>query len=274
MTTLEFNNLASALLPAVLEAGALQLKLFRAGGDVERKADGSPVTAADQRSELILTRALNTIAPGVPVIAEEAVAAGRRDSPGDTYFLVDPLDGTRQFIEGVPEFTINIGLIENRRPVFGLIYAPALSAFFVTRGGGGAVSATIAPDQTPSSLTGLDLVAIRTREAPESGPEAYVSRSHEKPENQAFLAGHGVSRQHQVGSSLKFCLIARGDGDLYARLGQTCQWDTAAGQAILEVAGGAVLTLDGRRLEYGNETGTWNNPHFVAWGRRPADGAG
>ena len=264
---LDHTALAEALLPAVLAAGRLEMGYFAGDVAVERKADRSPVTAADREAEAILVEALHAAAPGVPVVAEEASAGGRTPAAADVFFLVDPLDGTREFVARRPEFTINIGLVAHGRPVFGLVYSPASSDFFVTLAPGRAASARIAPDAPVSSLAACALVPLATREPDPSCLVAIESRSTRNAATERFLEDLGVRRTLTSGSSVKFCVIARGDADLYPRLGETSEWDTAAGQAILEAAGGAVRTLDGAPLVYGKAARAYTNPHFVAWGR-------
>lgn len=263
------RRLVDALLPAVLAAGRIEMRHFAAGVEVQTKADTTPVTVADHEAEAVLTEALLKVSPGVPVIAEEAVAAGRVPAIVDAFFLVDPLDGTRAFIKNSPEFTINIGLVEAQRPVFGIIYVPALEQLFVTLGPGEAVEARIAPDAQVAGLAECELTPLRTREPDPNALIAFASRSHASDTTEAFLKRLPIAEKRKASSSLKFCLIARGEADLYARLGQTSEWDTAAGHAILEAAGGSVTTVDGGPLRYGKTDKSFANPHFVAWAREP-----
>ena len=263
----EHAALVDALLPAVLEAGRLQMHYFHRGVSVARKADESPVTAADQESEVVLGLALSRVAPGIPVVAEEAASAGQMPALGDRFFLVDPLDGTREFIEGRKEFTINIGLVAGGRPVMGIVYAPALSRLYATVGAGRAVAGDIAPDTSALSLAAAGARAILTREADPKALVALASRSHLNTETRDWLARFEVTEYKQAGSSLKFCVIAAGEADVYPRLGPTCEWDTAAGHAVLSAAGGRVTMLDGRPLPYGKKAERFLNPSFIAWGR-------
>jgi 3'(2'), 5'-bisphosphate nucleotidase len=235
--------------------------------DVDRKADSSPVTAADRESEAILIEALAKAAPGIPVVAEESVASGSIPMVGDAFFLVDPLDGTREFINKCGEFTINVGLIEAGRPVFGLVYAPALGELFATIGPGRAVMTEVAPDAPARALTDYTLRPLLARIPDAAALVAVESRSHRNAKTEAYLARFAVQDSRRCGSSLKFCLIAKGEADFYPRLGETSEWDTAAGQAILEAAGGTVVMLDGAPLRYGKSGSGFLNPHFVAWGR-------
>ncbi len=267
MKAADCRHLVEGLLPAVLSAGRIEMRHFVAGVAVETKADTTPVTIADHEAEEALLEGLQRVAPGVPVIAEEEVAAGRMPQIKNAFFLVDPLDGTRAFIKRSPEFTINIGLIEGDRPVFGIIYAPALELLFATLGPDEAVETRIAPDATELRLDACQLTPLHTRAPDPEALVAFASRSHATQDTDAFLARLPIAETRKASSSLKFCLIARGEADVYARLGQTSEWDTAAGQAILAAAGGSVTTVDGAPLRYGKRDGGFANPHFVAWGR-------
>jgi 3'(2'), 5'-bisphosphate nucleotidase len=265
----EYRPLVEALLPAVLAAGRIEMAHFAAGVEVETKADATPVTIADHEAEEVLTEGLHRAAPGVSVIAEEAVAAGRVPVTGDAFFLVDPLDGTRAFIKGSPEFTINIGLVVDRKPVFGIIYAPALDQFFATLGPEESIEAKISTQDKGFDLSRCVTTRLQTREPNPQALVAFASRSHASQTTDEFLQQLPIAEKRKASSSLKFCLIARGEADLYARLGQTSEWDTAAGQAILAAAGGSVATLDGQPLTYGKRGAGYANPHFIAWARQP-----
>jgi 3'(2'), 5'-bisphosphate nucleotidase len=258
--------LADALLPVALAAGRIQMGYFRAGAAVQTKADTTPVTVADQESEALILAALAQLAPGVPVIAEEAMAAGQMPDIGDTFFLVDPLDGTREFIAGRGEFTVNIALVRGTLPVFGLVYAPVTHELFVTTGPATAVRATVAPEAAAATLAGLGVNTIRVRRADPERVVVMASRSHMTPETEAFLSRFKVAERRAAGSSLKFCLVAAGEADLYPRAGRTSEWDTAAGQAVLAAAGGKVTTFDGEVLRYGKAAERFRNPDYVAWG--------
>lgn len=269
MQAREFRRLAEGLLQAVLAAGRVQMRHLREGVTVERKSDDSPVTAADRESERLLLEALERVAPGVPVIAEEAVTAGRIPAIGARFFLVDPLDGTKGFVRGRSEFTVNIGLIQDHVPSFGVVYAPALDDFYVTLGPEEAANARLAPDAPVRSLADCGLRPIHTR-APRPGHlKALTSTSHQSPETERLLDRYGVAERQAVSSSLKFGLIARGEADVYPRMGPTCEWDTAAGQAVLTAAGGIMTRLDGAPMRYGNVEAGFVNPSFIAWARAP-----
>ncbi len=265
--------LADAVLPAVIAAARVQMHHFRSGTAVMTKSDASPVTVADQQSEALIVAALEAIAPAVPVIAEEAAAAGQLPdlaaSSRREFFLVDPLDGTREFIADRPEFTINIALVCDGVTRFGIIYAPALGVLYATLGDDQAIETTLLPSSTVTRFADLAPTPMRTRIAPTAGLVAVASRSHGTSGTDAFLGQYKVQRRMTAGSSLKFGVIAKGEADIYPRLGPTCEWDTAAGHAILSAAGGSVTTLDGAPLRYGNSAAKYLNPDFVAWGRHP-----
>ena len=268
MRTFDYQHLTDALLPAVLHAGRTEMHYFRAGVAVEAKEDRTPVTVADREAEAILLEALARVAPGVAVVAEEAAAAGNIPPLAAQFFLVDALDGTHLFIRGKPEFSINIGLVENGRPVFGLIYVPPTGDLYVTRFAGEAQQATILPDAAPQSHLGLDNARLATRQPDRANLVAYNSRA-SGGASTGFLEALDVRFARPLGSSIKFCKIAAGEGDLYARFGATSEWDTAAGDAILRAAGGCVTTVDGAPLSYGKADASYRNPHFIAWGREP-----
>jgi len=269
MQASEIRRLAEGLLSVALAAARAQMAHFGTGMAVERKADQSPVTAADRQSEEIILAGLARVAPGVPVIAEEEVAAGRIPDIAGPFFLVDPLDGTKGFIKGRPEFTINIGLIEARAPVFGLLYAPALADFYVTLAPNEAVNARLEPGSDVRNLADCDLRTMRTRVPDPHALMALTSQSHLNRATESFLAGYNVIERRALASSLKFGLIAKGEADVYPRVGPTCEWDTAAGHAVLAAAGGTVTGIDGAPLLYGNAERGFENPDFVAWGRGP-----
>lgn len=214
------------------------------------KADASPLTAADLAADEIIWAGLARLNPGVPVVTEE-----RATTHGDVagrFILVDPLDGTKEFLSGNGQFTVNIALIEDGRPVAGVVFAPALGRMFSGAAGSGAHE-TDAAGTRP----------IRVRAAP-AQRVAVASRSHRSPETDAFLDAQGITDCVSAGSSLKFCLVAAGEADVYPRFGPTMEWDTAAGQAVLEAAGGSVLTPDGAPFCYGKPG--MRNGDFIAYG--------
>jgi 3'(2'), 5'-bisphosphate nucleotidase len=250
----------------VSEAGKI-IMAVQAAADVgaRRKPDGSPVCHADVEAEqLILTR-LAAILPGVAVIAEESFAPDRDEPVPERFLLVDPLDGTREFLAGHSDFTVNIALIEAGDPIVGAICAPALNQVYV--GGATAFRADPAPDGALPAADAMQVIS--TSAVAGAGLRALASRSHMNPQTEHWLAQRPVSQLERAGSSLKFCLIARGDADVYPRIAPTMEWDTAAGHAILNAAGGSVLGLDGSPLRYGKRDAGFKNEGFVAWGRQP-----
>jgi 3'(2'), 5'-bisphosphate nucleotidase len=259
-------DLVWRLLPSVLEAGALEMRYYREGVAVQEKADASPVTLADQEAEEVLLAALAREAPGIPVVAEESVAAGRIPTVGSRFFLVDPLDGTKEFINKRDEFTVNVALVEDGVPVLGIVYVPALADLYVTLGRTSAARARLAPDARPASLDACGLQRISVRSPDMNGLVAVASRSHMTPETEAFLSGYRIAQRRDSGSSLKFCAVARGEADIYPRLAPTMEWDTAAGDAVLRAAGGCVTAPDGSPFRYGKADAGFRNGHFVAWG--------
>ncbi|MEO6113399.1 MAG: 3'(2'),5'-bisphosphate nucleotidase CysQ [Sphingomicrobium sp.] len=233
-------KLLDALAVAARDAGAEILKLVAAGFEVETKGDLSPVTLCDLAAERIILDALERAAPGVPVIAEEEVAAGRIPAHGDIYFLVDPLDGTKEFVAGGDDYTVNIGLIVDGAPRLGVVYAPATGRLH-----GGIVGEGAWLDE------GQGRVAIHTRPLGEAR-DAVASKSHFNQATADYLdQAIGACGHVSIGSSLKFCIVAEGCADIYARLSPTSEWDTAAGHAVLLAAGGRVDGLDGTPLHYG-----------------------
>jgi 3'(2'), 5'-bisphosphate nucleotidase len=233
-------------------AGEAVLEVYRGPFDVRRKDDTSPVTQADERAECIIVQGLERLAPQVPVVAEEAVAAGRIPPIGDCFWLVDPLDGTKEFIGRNGEFTVNIALVRDGQPALGVVLAPALGRLFAGEPGVGAWLEDVRGRR-----------AIACRALPAEGATVLVSRSHgDAAALDAFLAGRRVARRVMAGSSLKLCLLAAGEADLYPRLGRTMEWDTAAGHAVLQAAGGSICDLQGQPLRYGKPG--FENPHFVA----------
>jgi 3'(2'), 5'-bisphosphate nucleotidase len=267
MQAAEMKELAERLLGVALEAAQVLMAHFAAGVTAETKADRSPVTVADRQSEDIILAGLERAAPGVPVVSEEAASAGHIPSTGDSFFLVDPVDGTKSFIRGSPEFTINIALVSARRPVFGLLYAPAIPDFYVTTGPAEACAARLAPSAEIRSLADCNLELLRTRVPDPNAIGALTSHAHLNARTRQFLDRLRVQERRAVSSSLKFGLLARGEADLYPRLGQTSEWDTAAGHAVLVAAGGMVTTLDETPLLYAKPG--FLNSDFVAWGRTP-----
>lgn len=248
----------SALLPdlthMIQQAGRCILSIYAGDHEVTQKSDDSPVTAADLAAEKIILEGLNALTPNIPVIAEEAANAGQIPAIGTYFWLVDPLDGTKEFIQKNGEFTVNIALIEDGKPVLGLVLAPALDELYGGVAGKGAW-------MTKNGVT----TPISARTPPEQGLTVVSSRSHgDEAALAQFLNGRKVAGQKTAGSSLKLCLIAKGQADLYPRLGRTMEWDIAAGHAVLSASGGEVLTLQHEPLRYGKPG--LDNPHFYARG--------
>ena len=244
------------------QAGATIDRYYHEGFAVRMKSDESPVTDADEAAEAIILPILRTLLPDVPIVSEESGLQGRGvDFTRDRFWAVDPLDGTKEFIRRSDEFTVNIALIENGRPILGVVHAPALDVTYAAAGPGTA------------RMQRLNQVArpIAVRQPPADGLLALASRSHDSSaELRDFLARYPVKERRRMGSSLKFCCIAAGDADLYVRLGPTSEWDTAAGQAVLEAAGGAVTFTDGKPFTYGKPK--FLNPSFIAQGFAPVAG--
>lgn len=253
------EELVTRLLEVARGAGAIIMRHYTGAVAVRTKSDRSPVTAADEQAEEFILPLLHEIAPALPVLAEESAAAGRLpDLSSGTFFLVDPLDGTREFLDRNGEFTVNIALVEKGRPVAGVVFAPAAGRMFF-----GWDTAAFEQDgpQAPAH-------PIHTRLPVRGAMRAVASRSHRDAGTDLFLARHGVSDIVSAGSSLKFCLLAAGEADLYPRMGPTMEWDTAAGHAVLLAAGGRVTLEDERTaLAYGKAGSGYRNPNFIAWGR-------
>lgn len=248
-----------------LAAGRKVMAVFHAGCAVERKDDASPVTEADRASEIVILEGLRAVLPHIPCVAEEEAAAGILPGElGTAFFLVDPLDGTKEFVNRKTDFTVNIALVRDGVPEIGVVFAPCSRRFFSGRPGRAELL----------ELDEHDGIVSRRRIAAREGitPLTIVaSRSHRTPETDAFIRTVEAAEIVSVGSSLKFCLLAVGEADLYPRFGRTMEWDTAAGDAILRAAGGETVTLDGRPLVYGKRGQPTDvdfaNPSFIARGR-------
>jgi 3'(2'), 5'-bisphosphate nucleotidase len=254
--------LLQSLIYTAQRAGGAIMAVYATDFAVQSKADESPVTVADEAAEKMILADLAAIAPGVPVVAEEAVAAGKVPVIAERFFLVDPLDGTKEFISHRDEFTVNVALIEAGEPVLGVVFAPARHELFwgdVRAGKAGRIDAD--PDGTMPSLGN----AIAVRQPPARGLTAVASRSHRTPETDAFLSNYLIGEFRSIGSSLKFCLVAAGEADIYPRIGTTMEWDTAAGHAVLIAAGGSVTGLEGEPFSYGKPG--FRNGNFVARGK-------
>lgn len=246
-----------------LAAGVEIMAVYGTEFAVARKADNSAVTEADTRAEAVILEGLHRLSPAVPVVAEEQCAAGHYPEIGSQFYLVDPLDGTREFIARNGEFTVNIALVAQGVPIAGVVYAPALGRLYSGAAGAGAFRRDFAAAGTASR-------PIAVRPAPEAGLSAVGSRSHGSAETERWLSAFPVTDFVSAGSSLKFGLVAEGIADVYPRFGRTMEWDTAAGDAVLRAAGGIVLGPDGAPLVYGKASqphdAPYANPSFIAYG--------
>src|SRR5665213_1364762 len=234
-------------------AGTVVMRHYQAGCDTRIKADRSPVTDADEEAEKLILAELAAAFPNVPVVAEEEAAAGRIAKAGSRFFLVDPVDGTKEFVKRGGEFTVNIGEVTDGEPVSGVVFAPAIGRLFVGAVGEGAFE-----------LSAGETSRIAARAPAADGLVAVSSRSHPDAKTDALLKSLTIKGQTNAGSSLKFCLVAAGEADIYPRAGQTMEWDTAAGHAVLRAAGGKVTSWDGTPFHYG-KPGFHNGP-FIARG--------
>jgi 3'(2'), 5'-bisphosphate nucleotidase len=253
----DLDRLLAVSLEAARHAGAAIMEVYAGDFAIRRKDDASPVTLADHRAEAIICPALRAAAPGIPVVAEEECEAqGVPKVAADRFWLVDPLDGTKEFISRNGEFTVNIALVEHGIPVLGIVLVPITG---VAYSGAGPGTARRWRDTTsPAEL-------IAARPVPPQGLTVVHSRSHESSAAlDAYLADKRVAEKRVSGSSVKFCLLASGEADLYPRFGPTMEWDTAAGHAVLLAAGGSVATHEGTQLTYGKPG--FRNPGFIARG--------
>lgn len=253
-------NLDDKLLPEIIalaqRAGTAILRVYATDFEHDTKADRSPVTAADLAAEEIIEAELTKLAPDIPLVAEEAASQGRLpDVSNGRFWLVDPLDGTREFLSRNDEFTVNIALVVDAVPVLGVVHAPALA---LTYTGAREFGATRIRNGRPPE-------PVIVRPAPQVGVTIVASRRHGDPEAiDRLLRGHPVADRKTAGSSLKFCLVASGEADIYPRFGRTMEWDTAAGHAVLVAAGGQVTDAQGAPLAYGKPG--FENPPFIGWG--------
>ncbi|MBB4199957.1 3'(2'),5'-bisphosphate nucleotidase [Rhodoblastus sphagnicola] len=259
----DLSGVVDVFVEAALAAGAAILQFWRKGAPVRSKADGSPVTQADLAANSVILERLSRALPAIPVVSEEAEqpAAARG---ADAFILVDPLDGTKEFIHGTEEFTVNIALIHLGKPICGVVFAPAMGRIWTgcatrARSGALAIGAT-----DPATIAWSE---IGCRAAPEK-PVAVVSRSHLDQETKDWLARNKCGGAAPSGSSIKFCLVAEGAADVYPRFGRTMEWDTAAGDAVLRAAGGRTETIEGAAFIYGKGEDGYANPGFVAKGAR------
>ena len=264
--TLDFDAIAEIFAELTLEAAVAVMGVYATDPHARRKADESFVCDADERAEEIILAGLAARVPGIPVIAEEAASRGEKPCCGRAFILVDPVDGTREFLRRNGEFTVNIALIVDGIPRAGAVYAPAIAELRMARTR--AYSCHIEPGQSLPPLKQRRAIAVRPN--PLEGLTALASRSHADAETEEFLARLPIAERRCAGSSLKFCTIAEGSADVYARFGPTMEWDTAAGDAVLRAAGGTVLDEGGAALRYGKAQDQYRNGPFVAWGDQAA----
>ena len=251
---IDYLLLAKQLIPAVRKAGNVIIDIYQRGAVAQAKPDGSPVSDADMAAEAILLPAIKAAAPFIPIVSEEN-SASHNLVDAEQFFLVDPLDGTKEFLksDGSGAFTVNIGLIENKIPVMGIVYAPALDRLFFSGLNAGAFE-----------MTNERSFKIGVRSLPFDGSVAVASASHMDSKTDQWLNARGIVQIVSIGSSLKFCLIAAGEADVYPRYGPTMEWDTAAGDAILRAAGGHVEDENGKAFYYGKPK--YLNTAFFAFG--------
>jgi 3'(2'), 5'-bisphosphate nucleotidase len=244
--------------------GAAAFVTLAAGRNVRVKADRSVVTEADERSQTTLLQAMARLMPGVAVVSEEM--AIRPSQLGDVFVLIDPLDGTREFAAGLNEYTVNLAIIHNGEPVVGVVAVPAEGLIYRGRARQGAERLKMSPDGPVPSLAAAEPIKIRN--APRGGLIAAVSRSHLDSASAALLDRLRIEHRVACGSALKFCRIAEGIADIYPRLATTCEWDVAAGHALVAAAGGVVTSPEDSVLRYGDAVNDFRIPAFIAWGDR------
>ena len=260
ISAVEAGRLLPGLTDVVARASALILRMSEGTVAHRLKPDQSPVTAVDEASEAEILRGLAQLLPGVPVVAEEM--SGRQAAPAldGIFLMVDPLDGTKEFIAGSDEFTVNVAILCGGVPVAGVVAAPKRGLLWRGARGVGAERLRLTPDGA------ADAQSIRTRHWPTQGAIGLTSRSHLDPATQVFLDGLEPIARERSGSALKFCLVAEGSADVYPRLATTCEWDVAAGHAVVAAAGGAVTTPEGSAIPYGRVKENFRVPAFIAWG--------
>ncbi|HKY86223.1 MAG TPA: 3'(2'),5'-bisphosphate nucleotidase CysQ [Pseudorhodoplanes sp.] len=255
--------LLDALTLLLSQASAEILRIADGALDAREKSDATPVTAADEASEAVLLTGLDRLLPGIDIISEEAAAQTTPCKPGDTFILVDPLDGTREILAGRDEYTINVAIVHGGRPLTGVLASPARGLIWRGTQGKPSEALRIHPGEGPDRA---EHKVIRTRAFSSDRPVALVSRSHLDPQTENFLTRWPRIEKQGCGSALKFGLLAQGEADIYPRLAPTSEWDIAAGDAILTGAGGRVVTPDGAPVLYGRHAGGFRIPAFIAWG--------
>ena len=258
---MNYGDLVEPIVQLATEAGERILEVYATDFDVQSKADESPLTQADLASHKLIMAGLAELTPGIPVISEEeGLPPFAERSQWQRYWLIDPLDGTKEFVNRNGEFTVNIALIDDHRPVFGVVRVPVHATTYVGCEGRGAEKRDTDGTVTP----------IRVSESTSAPARVVGSRSHRGASLDAYLENLGDYDMVPMGSSLKFCVVAEGGADVYPRLGPTSEWDTAAAQAVVEQAGGAVVELDGKALSY-NAKDDILNPHFIVIGAHDRD---
>jgi 3'(2'), 5'-bisphosphate nucleotidase len=262
--TVADDRLLDELTTVVSAAGAAILAARSGSLDTRTKPDLTPVTACDHAAEAVILEALARLLPGVCIVSEEAAGRALPQRIPDSFVLVDPLDGTRELVAGRDEFTINVALVGDGRPRLGIVAAPAHGLLWRGLEGRGAERLRLPPGAPASAAQAR--TPIRTRPAPRSGLIAAISRSHLDEATQAFLARLPISERRACGSAVKFCQLAEGSADVYARLSPTCEWDVAAGHAVLVAAGGVINTPEGAPVSYGRMAEGFRVPAFIAWG--------
>ena len=261
---MELQQFIEPVVEMAIESGDAILEVYATDFDVQEKDDSSPLTQADMASNRQIEQGLRALTPNIPVLSEEsALPAFAERSQWETYWLVDPLDGTKEFVNRNGEFTVNIALIEKNRPVFGVVHIPVHNKTYFGCAGYGAELRD----------AGAESRKIRVAEKSAEPVRVVGSRSHGGSSMDGFLENLGEYEMHPMGSSLKFCLVAEGAADIYPRLGPTSEWDTAAAQAVVEQAGGSVITLDGKPLSYNCKSDILN-PHFLVVGPEDRDWLG
>jgi 3'(2'), 5'-bisphosphate nucleotidase len=264
----DLDRIAWRFAAIAVEAGRVIMAAYEHGCAVHLKADQSPVSQADEQAEAIIVSALQHEMPDLTVIAEEAVAKGQVSAPGSVFCLVDPLDGTREFVNRNGDFTVNIALIRDGIPVAGVILLPAMRRLYLAAGLAYRVELA-----TDLSLQREKAYLIRTRKRPARDWIATVSRSHLDQDTQRFLSANPFGATFQAGSALKFGLIAEGEADVYPRFSPTCEWDVAAGHALVKAAGGSLFASDGAAMCYGRSQQGFIVPGFIVWGDEPIEAA-
>ena len=266
---IDLDEVAEIFAELTVEAAVAVMHVYAGNHHARQKADCSPVCDADERAEAIILAGLAVRLPHIPVVAEEAASRGEKPRCGRAFILVDPVDGTREFLHRNGEFTINIALILDGVPRVGAVYAPAIGRMWMA--GAHAYTFHVEPGALLPPVAERREIRVRTN--PHVGLTALASRSHGDPRTEDFLSRLPIAERRSAGSSIKFCILAEGEADVYPRFGDTMEWDTAAGDAVLRAAGGAVVDECGVALLYGKAERQYRNGPFVAWGDKPAQAA-